>query len=128
MPDAGAPAPVEAGEDEGLLTKLVVRTGRRWHVVPAEAIDWIEGAGVYARVVTPDGAHLVRTPLAELERRLDPARFARIHRSAIVQLDRIREVRPHAHGEYVLFLEDGTRLKASRTYSDRVRAYLGRLG
>ncbi|HEX8386693.1 MAG TPA: LytTR family DNA-binding domain-containing protein, partial [Rubricoccaceae bacterium] len=107
--------------------RIAVRTGDRFHLVDADQIDWVEGAGVYARLVVGDRVHLLRTSLADLEGQLDPARFLRVHRSSIVNLERVREVRVRPHGEYVLVLEDGTRLKVSRTYSDRVRAYLGRL-
>ncbi|MEM6328543.1 MAG: LytTR family DNA-binding domain-containing protein [Bacteroidota bacterium] len=128
--DDGAPAEVsradaeEDSSDDAPLTRLAIRTGSRYHLVEVDEIDWIEGAGVYARLIVGDKAHLLRTPLAELERRLDPERFVRIHRSTIVNLDRVREARGHAHGEYVLGLRDGTRLKVSRTYSDRIRAFL----
>ena len=128
--DDGAPAEVSRADDdasedaEAPLTRLAIRTGSRYHLVEVDEIDWIEGAGVYARLIVGDKAHLLRTPLAELERRLDPDRFVRIHRSTIVNLDRVREARGHAHGEYVLGLRDGTRLKVSRTYSDRIRAFL----
>ncbi|MEL6616050.1 MAG: LytTR family DNA-binding domain-containing protein [Bacteroidota bacterium] len=129
--DDGAPAEVSRADDEAAgddaeapLTRLAIRTGSRYHLVEVDEIDWIEGAGVYARLVVGDTAHLLRTPLAELERRLDPTLFVRIHRSTIVNLDRVREARGHAHGEYVLGLRDGTRLKVSRTYSDRIRAFL----
>ncbi|MEM1055563.1 MAG: LytTR family DNA-binding domain-containing protein [Bacteroidota bacterium] len=130
----GAPAEVtradadgeeaQAEDSEAPLTRLAIRTGSRYDLVEVDEIDWIEGAGVYARLVVGDKAHLLRTPLAELERRLDAGRFVRIHRSTIVNLDRVREARGHAHGEYVLGLRDGTRLKVSRTYSDRIRAFL----
>ncbi|HIG75800.1 MAG TPA: response regulator transcription factor [Bacteroidetes bacterium] len=113
-----------ANDGEAPLTRLAIRTGSRYHLVEVDEIDWIEGAGVYARLVVGDKAHLLRTPLAELERRLDSERFVRIHRSTIVNLDRVREARGHAHGEYVLGLRDGTRLKVSRTYSDRIRQFL----
>ena len=112
------------GDGDTLLTRLAIRTGSRYHLVEVDEIDWIEGAGVYARLVVGAKAHLLRTPLAELERRLDPERFVRIHRSTIVNLDRVREARGHAHGEYVLGLRDGTRLKVSRTYSERIRTFL----
>ena len=119
----GAAAEVEDPAEEP-LTRLAIRTGSRYQLVEVDEIDWIEGAGVYARLVVGDTAHLLRTPLAELERRLDASRFVRIHRSTIVNLDRVREARGHAHGEYVLGLRDGTRLKVSRTYSDRIRSFL----
>ncbi|OZC04302.1 LytR/AlgR family response regulator transcription factor [Rubricoccus marinus] len=123
-PDGASGAKGENEDSEALLTRLAIRTGSRYHLVEVDEIDWIEGAGVYARLIVGDKAHLLRTPLAELERRLDPTRFVRIHRSTIVNLDRVREARGHAHGEYVLGLRDDTRLKVSRTYSDRIRAFL----
>jgi two-component system LytT family response regulator len=63
--------------------------------------------------------------MADLERRLDPRRFARIHRSTIVAVDRIREMRPSFHGEYAVILRDGTRLKLSRSYRDRLATIVG---
>lgn len=109
------------------LDRIAVRTSSRWHLIEINDIDWIEGSGVYARLVVGEKSYLLRTSLSDLENRLDSDRFSRIHRSTIVQLDRVREVRPHAHGEFVLVLKDGTRLKVSRTYSDRIRTYLDRL-
>ena len=121
LPEAAA----EAGA--GPLRRVAVQSGGRYHLVDVDDVDWIEGAGVYAKLVVGDRAHLVRTTLASLEDRLDGARFVRVHRSTIANLDRVREVHSHAHGEFVLLLADGTRLKVSRTYADRVRAYLDRL-
>ena len=124
-PDAGAPAlDDEAGRP---LHRVAVQTGGRYHLVDVDEVDWIEGAGVYAKLVLGDKAHLVRTTLASLEERLDGDRFVRVHRSTIANLDRVREVHPTSHGEFVLLLADGTRLKVSRTYADNVRDYLDRL-
>ena len=123
---SGAAADLDEATD-GPLRRVAVQTGGRYHLVDVDEVDWIEGAGVYAKLVLGDKAHLVRTTLASLEERLDDARFVRIHRSTIANLDRVREVHPHAHGEFVLLLADGTRLKVSRTYADRVRQYLDRL-
>ncbi len=124
---ADGEADPDAGDDTGRLDRVAVRIGSRWRIVEADEIDWIEGAGVYARLVVGERTFLLRTSLAELERRLDPERFVRIHRSTIARLDRVREVLGHAHGEYVLVLRDGTRLKVSRTYSERVRSFLERI-
>lgn len=119
-----APEPAEAGAPELLPDRIAVRTGTRLHLVDVADVDWVEGAGVYARLIVGQKAHLLRTSLNELEARLPAERFLRIHRSTIVNTDRIREVRPRTHGEYVLLLQDGTRLKVSRTYSDRLRAFV----
>ena len=106
------------------LNRLAVRSGSRWILVDIEDIDWIEGAGVYVRVVVGEKSHLLRASLSEMEERLDSGTFARIHRSTIANLTRVREILPRSHGEYVLVLNGGARLKVSRSYSDRVRAFL----
>ena len=123
------PAEVAAPDSPALpASRLAVRLGNRWRLIDPDEIDWVEGAGVYARLVIGEKGYLLRTSLAELEGRLDPARFVRIHRSTIVNFDRVVEVRPRTHGEYLLVLTGGGRLKVSRSYSDRVRALLDRLG
>ncbi len=103
------------------LTRLAVRVGERVYYVRAADIDWVEADGNYLRLHTGTGtpqakAHLIRKPLAALAEELDPAQFARIHRSALVNIDRIRELRALSDGEYQVLLTDGTKLKLSRTY------------
>lgn len=108
----------------GHTTRLVVRDGNKVSFVRPEEIDWIDAAGNYARLHVGGATHLLREPLKVLEARLDPERFLRVHRSAIVNLERITSVEPYFHGEYVLTLRDGTRLTSSRTHSARLRTYL----
>jgi two-component system, LytTR family, response regulator len=91
--------------------RFEVRLGKRIQLLPCAEIDWAEGASYYTVLHSGSGTHLVREPLRDIEARLDPARFARVHRSAIVQLDRVRELRP---AERALVLRDGTRVQASR--------------
>lgn len=105
-------------------TRLVVRDGSRVSFVRTEEIDWIDAAGNYARLHVGKAMHLLREPLKILETRLDPERFLRVHRSAIVNLERITAVEPYFHGEYTLTLRDGTRLTSSRTHSARLRSLL----
>ena len=126
-PEPGADAPPLDADAARPLHRVAVQSGGRYHLVDVDEVDWIEGAGVYAKLVLGDKARLVRTTLASLEERLDSSRFVRVHRSTIANLDRVREVRPTSHGEYLLILADGTRLKVSRTFADNVRAYLDRL-
>lgn len=99
---------------------LVPERGR---MVPIEVstIDWIQAEGDYARVHAGGKSYLVSRALGDLERRLDPDRFARIHRSAIVNLARIREVVPEGSSRHTIVLADGTRLVMSRTHADRLR-------
>jgi two-component system LytT family response regulator len=99
---------------------LVPERGR---MVPIEvaAIDWIQAEGDYARVHAAGKSYLVARALTDLERRLDPDRFTRIHRSAIVNRDRIREIRPEGSSRHSVVLADGTRLVLSRSRADRLR-------
>lgn len=109
----------------GPVERLAAKSGGRVTLIPVEEIDWIEAEGNYARLHVGEKAHLVRERLTSLEHRLDPNRFVRIHRSVIVRLDRIRELRPHMNREYVVVLRDGTELKLSRTFRDRLDTLLG---
>jgi two-component system LytT family response regulator len=81
-----------------------------------EDIDWISAEGDYVRVHAKGRGHLVRHTMSAMEERLDPTRFARIHRSAIVNVDRVAEIRPHGERDHIVVLKDGTRLKMSRAY------------
>jgi two-component system LytT family response regulator len=83
-------------------------------------VDWIEAAGNYVKIHVGGQSHLVRDTLARLEAVLDPSLFARIHRSVIVNLDRVRQMEPWFSGEYLVLLHDGTQLKLSRWYRERV--------
>jgi len=111
----------------GWSTRLAVRVDRRIDLVPVADIDWIEAAGNYVclHIGGPGGAqHIMRETLKSLEGRLDPACFARIHRSAIVNLDRVAHLEPIEHGEYLVTLRDGRTLYATRSFSRRLRGLL----
>ena len=90
----------------------------------AEDIDWVEAANAYVQLHVGGDAYRLRGSMKNMERRLDPKTFVRIHRSAIVNVDRIRELEPWFHGEYIVILRDGTRLRASRRFSHRLRALI----
>ncbi len=95
------------------LDRLVVSTASGELVIPAAEIDWIGADDYYARIHSGSKSHLLRESLASLEKRLDPRRFIRVHRSAIVQIDRVREVRSAPGGDEVV-LRDGVRVRVSR--------------
>ena len=95
--------------------RFLVRIREKVIVVNADEIDWIEGAGYYVSLHAGPKAHLLRETMAELETRLDPERFFRVHRSAIVNIERVREVHPLFRGDCQLVLSDGTELRLSRT-------------
>lgn len=107
------------------LDCLIIKTGGRVLFVRVEEIDWIEAAGVYVQVHTADKTWLHRMSLSELEAKLDPRQFLRIHRSTIVNRQRIKELQPHSHGDYLAVLHDGTELKLSRSYRLKVETCLG---
>jgi two-component system, LytTR family, response regulator len=101
-------------DDGARLARFVIRETARTYTVPVRAVDWIEGADYYARLHAAGRSHLLRESLASLERRLDPRRFHRVHRSAIVNLARVHELRPAAGGAWEAVLHDGTRLPVAR--------------
>lgn len=105
--------------------RLVIRESGRIHFLWASEIDWIKAAGNYAEVHVGTRTFLARRTMKELEGALDPSRFLRIQRSAIVALDFIRQVRPLAHGEYEVVLRDGSLLKSSRALRDKLKALFG---
>jgi two-component system LytT family response regulator len=115
--------------DEDIRTggKLSIRDGQRLLRVALDAIGWVDAAGDYICIHTNDQTHVLRGTMQELERRLDPRRFARVHRSSIVNLDRVTQLRPHHNGEFFLVLDSGHELKLSRSYRDKVRVMDGRL-
>lgn len=107
------------------VERFLVRERDRSRLVPVGEVDWIEAAGNYVKLHARSGTHLVRSTLKDVEARLDPARFARIHRTAIVNLDRVRFLEPASHGDQAVVLEGGERLTLSRRYRDALPRILG---
>jgi two-component system LytT family response regulator len=97
----------------------VVRKAGRFFFLRSEEIDWIEAAGNYLRLDVGQHVHLIRETLAGIEAQLDPGKFVRIHRSTIINLDRVRELKPGPYGDSTLLLRDGTRLALSRSFRSR---------
>jgi len=106
------------------VSRFPVRANGEIYFVRVEDVDWIDAEGNYVALHAAGRRHLVRDTIKSLETRLDPAKFVRVHRSAIVNVDRLRKLQPYFHGEYVITLHDGTTLTSSRTYSERLRALL----
>ncbi len=105
--------------------RLAVKVGGRVVILKTAEIDWVEAAGVYVELHTGKKVYLHRASLTELEAQLSSARFVRIHRSTLVNLERIRELSPVTHGEFRAILTDGTELKVSRGYRHRLEEQLG---
>ena len=106
------------------LTRLVIKAAGRVTLLRVDDIDWIEAADYCVRVHTGGRAHVIRDSMGSLESRLDPTRFFRTSRSAIVNLDRIQEMQPSFRGEHVIILRDRTKLTLSRPRRARLEALL----
>lgn len=104
--------------------RFVVRSGSKLSFVRASDVDWIDVADNYVRLHTAGREHLVRETLKSVESQLDPEIFVRVHRSLIINLDRVEAVEPSFHGEYIVTMKDGAKLTTSRSYSERLRAML----
>jgi len=94
--------------------------------VRTSEIDWIEAAGNYVRLHLGEDSHLFRETMNNMEGRLDAQRFVRIHRSRIVNTERIKELQPWFNGEYVVLLHNGTQLRLSRSYREKLEERLGK--
>jgi two-component system LytT family response regulator len=105
-------------------TRLEVKSVGRTIFVPVEDVDWIEAESNYSWIHVGQERHLIRESLSSLDGRLNPHAFARIHRSTIVRIDRVREMSPMINGDQVVILRDGTKLDMSRTYRDRALTLL----
>lgn len=104
--------------------RILVKSSGEIFFLKAEEIDWIEAEGDYMKFHVSGKTHLMRDTMARLEARLDPKKFIRIHRSTIVNADRMRKLSPSFAGEYAVVLQDGTKLKLSRGYHERIAAIL----
>jgi two-component system LytT family response regulator len=106
--------------------RLVIKSSGRIYFVRTRDVDWCEAAGNYVRLHVGAQTHLVRGTMGNIESQLDPALFVRIHRSTIVNVDRIQELHSSFGGEYVVLLHDQTRLTLSRGYREGLQARLGK--
>lgn len=121
-----APGTAHDAPASGRRNRLMVKSGGRIHFVRTADIDWCEAAGNYVRMHVGQQEHLVRDTMGHLESQLDGQQFMRIHRSTIVNVDRIQEMQSSFNGEYVVLLRNGTRLTLSRGYRDAIQTRLGK--
>lgn len=106
------------------IERVAIKSAGRIYFLQADAVDWVEGAGDYLSLHSGDKAHLIRETMAEFYSKLDPKKFLRIHRSAIVNIEKIKEIHPMYKGEYVITLTNGKRLKSSRGYRQELQNLL----
>ena len=118
-PAESAPPPV-AADHAPFPHRFLVKGDSQMYFVAVNDIDWVEAYGNYVRLHVGKGVHLIRETLGNIERKLDPTRFARVHRSSIVNLDRVARMDLWGAGDYVVLLKDGTKLKLSRWYRSRI--------
>jgi two-component system LytT family response regulator len=107
------------------MERMVIKAGGRAFFLKTDEIDWVEAEGKYVRLHVGKESYLVREAISTLESQLDPKKFLRIHRSTIVNIDRVRELQPWFHNEYRVILRDGTELMLSRSCRKRLSELLG---
>lgn len=120
---SGQPGDLAAGTRGA--SRVPVKTENGTTFVRTDSIDWIEAARDHVRLHVGREAFVVRSTLTRMQEKLDPSRFVRIHRSAVVNVDRIAELQPYFHGEYIAILQSGRRLKVSRSWRDDLARALG---
>lgn len=111
--------------DDSPRDRFVVRQRGRVEIVSTEQILRVEAAGDYVALHTADATHLMRETMAAMESYLDPGRFIRVHRSAIVRGDQVRRIESDDSGGHEIIMHDGTRVRMSRTYRERLERFLG---
>ena len=117
----------ELRREHGVPDRFIIRSGGRVVFLRVEEIDWMSNVGNYVRLQVGRDSHLMRETMTGMEAKLNADKFMRIHRSTIVNLDRVKEVQPWAKGEYVVIMRDGTRLIMSRRYRERLNERLNKL-
>jgi two-component system LytT family response regulator len=107
---------LQRGAPPGLSDRILVKSSGEVFFLKPEEIDWVEAEGDYMKFHVAGRSHLMRETMARLSGRLDPRRFVRIHRSTIVNIDRVHKLSPSIAGDYTVHLRDGTRLRLSRGF------------
>ena len=108
------------------VERLPIKVNDRVFLQPVREIEWLEAAGKHVHVHVGRAAHTIRETMQQLERQLDPERFLRVSRSAIVNVDRIREIQPWFHGDYVLIMTSGAQVTSTRGYRQVIARLLGK--
>jgi len=116
----------ELRQPSRFLERMLIKHEGRSFFVKTVDIEWIEAADNYVSIHTRKESHLIRETMAGLEKQLDPGRFVRVHRSAIVNIDSIQEIRQMFHGDYAILLTSGREVPFGRAYRDRLRSLSGK--
>ena len=107
------------------VSRLMIKERESMFFIKTDDIDWIEAAGDYVSIHIGKKSHLLRETMAGMEKQLDASLFVRIHRSAIINIERIKEFKPYFHGDYMVYLQNGKELRVSRRYWGRVEKIMG---
>lgn len=116
----------EMRPQKSYLKRIMVKSGGRLYFLRTADVDWVEAAGNYVRLHVGGESHLLRETMNGLEAKLDPERFLRIHRSTIVNIEKIKELQPWFHGDYVVILKDERQLTMSASYREKLDELRGR--
>ena len=106
------------------LQRIMIKSRQSMYFLRVEDVDWIEAAGDYVAIHAGGKSHLLRETMSGMLQKLDPSKFVRIHRSSIVCIDSISELKPYFHGDYIILLKNGKELKLSRRYWEKVEKVL----
>jgi two-component system LytT family response regulator len=118
------PSVTDKTANEEPIDRVVIKSGGRIYFLKVEEIDWVEGDRNYLSLHSGSQTHLIRETMGNFHAKLDPKKFLRIHRSTIVNIERIKDLRPLFKGEYVITLTSGKRLNSSRGYRHELRPLL----
>lgn len=110
-------------ESTNHLSRIMIKTSDRIFFLPVDEIDWIESAGNYVRIHSGDENYLLRETMTNMEDKLDPDTFFRVHRSTIINLDKVKELEQWFHGDYQIIMETGEKLTLSRNYKELLRKF-----
>jgi two-component system, LytTR family, response regulator len=124
--DGAPPAPVAPAGPE-YADRIVLKTGSDLHFIKTQDVIWIEAQGDFVKVQTTGQAQLVRETLQSMTDKLDTAKFFRIHRSFLVNLEHVRKVTPALYGDYTVLMSDGSKLRLSRNYRGKLKALIAQL-
>lgn len=123
LESVGTPTAASSPPDER-PARLAIRHEGRVVFVPLRDVAWVKADGDFVRVNAARQTYMVRETMGEVEARLPGGRFVRVHRSAIINVDRVREIQPWFKGDYVVLMDDGTRIHTGRTYREKVQALM----
>lgn len=112
-------------EKSNHIERITIKTANRLYFIKVDEIDWIEAAGNYVDIHIGDETHLLRETMNNLEAKLNPSRFVRIHRSTIVNIDRVKEMQPDVNNDYIVVMKTGKQLIMSRRNREKLNKIIG---